>query len=433
MTSKTTLAAFALVLACGGTERPGPATALSSELVVETLAASSGSSASAAAIAGQRAYLAGSYHGELKPAGATGRGAFVHRIPAAKGWPRTWSAGSGQTVHVSAIDAAGETVAVALSRSSTGRPPRSTVVGLGSDGAQRWELELTTRVGFATVSDLAVAEDGTVYAVGSFTGVLELAGSTLRGDGISDGFIAAIGSDGTARWAQRFGGAGGDQATAVAYDPAVGVVVSGWFSGEAAVQRATLASNDDSVDGLLLRMRADGALIWARQLGGAGTDTLIGVAARGDQIAVVGTFERSLLAGTQPIQSAGSSDILVAVMSREAEPRWMQRLGGAGPDIAAGVALLGNGRLVVAGQVGVPSRIGSTTVDGSFYAVAPAGPEPTGWTLSPVEGNVTITDVAADGRPVVAVTARGTVSLPGATITGSEAGTAAAIVPAATP
>ena len=90
---------------------------------------------------------------------------------------------------------------------------------------------------------------------------------------------------------------------------------------------------------------ADGAPLWALQLGSAEADAASGVAAAGERVVLAGRTAGSLGAPQQ-----GFGDAFVAAYSDVGEQLWIRQLGSSQPDAALGVSLDASGAVVVAGD-----------------------------------------------------------------------------------
>jgi hypothetical protein len=104
----------------------------------------------------------------------------------------------------------------------------------------------------------------------------------------------------------------------------------------------------------------DGTLLWAKQLGTAGSSSqVMGVAAGADDsIVLAGHFEGGPLSlGGADLVNADSSpgttqtDVFVAKLDAQGNHLWSRRAGGVGYDYAGGVAVDPTGRVVVAAQI----------------------------------------------------------------------------------
>lgn len=248
-----------------------------------------------------------------------------------------------------------------------------------ADGDLLW-VEQAGGVDQDTGRDVVVDFDGSVYWAGGFTGTATwgqgAAAQTRTSAGSSDGFLARYAPDGTLTWLLTAGGTDSDDLRGVALYPyGGGLVATGTFRGVATFGTLPLQSRGLSDVAVVSVAPFDGAVQWAQQVGGNGSDYARGIAASfTGNVAVAGSFENTILVGTDVLTSAGFSDAFLAVFDAQGTPLAGRRGGGAGFDIANAVSVspfidtptLGGGAFApffaVAGYVNGASTFGTTSV-----------------------------------------------------------------------
>jgi hypothetical protein len=164
---------------------------------------------------------------------------------------------------------------------------------------------------------VAVDRAGDILVSGSFYGTADLGTGSLVSLGSSDGFVAKYsGTDGTCRWARRFGGAGGDQGRAVAIDPESGnVFVTGGFAGVVDFGGGGL---DSGLGGgiFLVGLTASGGYLWGQVTGGLGDiGNGLAVDGRGNLVLTGKTSYAIYLPGMgAAVYSAGLPSFFVALL-----------------------------------------------------------------------------------------------------------------------
>jgi hypothetical protein len=238
---------------------------------------------------------------------------------------------------------------------------------LGPDGTVAWAKQAGGAAASTIARGLAATLDGGAFAAGSCDGAAtfgpgEANATTLAPLGGRDIFVARHAADGTLLWAKRAGGAGDDEALAVAaLRPADGgALVTGYFNGTA------LFGPDDTMQALsapgaadaafLARYGHDGVLSWAARAGGSGATRGEGVAAFPDaSSAVAGFFSGTATFGPDgptpvTLTSAGGDDIFVARYDQSGALLWVRQAGGAGADRGlAAAAVAEDGSVLVTG------------------------------------------------------------------------------------
>src|SRR5439155_1539798 len=91
--------------------------------------------------------------------------------------------------------------------------------------ATGWVIDAASPVG--TNRGLALDGQGNSYITGSFSGTTNLGGVQKTSAGGGDGYVAKYAADGSVVWARSLGGAGDDETTRVAADAIGNVYVAG--------------------------------------------------------------------------------------------------------------------------------------------------------------------------------------------------------------
>src|SRR5262249_44522195 len=114
-------------------------------------------------------------------------------------------------------------------------------------GQASWALQIDGSGAAVSVNSVAVDDAGDVYAVGSFTGTVNVSGASLTSAGANDVLVAKYdGATGALIWSTRAGSTGQDKGYAVVIDSNGDVLVSGYFTGNASFGSSTLTSGGAS-------------------------------------------------------------------------------------------------------------------------------------------------------------------------------------------
>jgi hypothetical protein len=263
---------------------------------------------------------------------------------------------------------AGASIAAAAGLSAI--PPDVWARGLGGPGRER-------------ATGVAPDRGGTVYTAGQIEGAATLGTAQVKSAG-PDALVASLDKNGKVVWAHALGGPGPDEARAVAILPEGDLFVVGSFSGTADFDpgpgRTELASAGGT-DVFVLRLTPRGELVWARRLGSPLADTGLDVAVSPKGIAVTGSFQGTLEAGSSRLSSSGKSDGFVAWLDPAGTPQWARRIGGPGEDEARSVAVEASGEIWVAGSFEDKAGIGTAEAslesagksDGFLARLSPEG------------------------------------------------------------
>ncbi len=173
-------------------------------------------------------------------------------------------------------------------------------------------------------------------------GGLAIAGATeSKGEGEYDAWVIKLDADGALMWDHTFGGDATDWASALVETR----------NGDLAVGAYTQATSDEEFDFWVLKLNSDGALLWDRTFGGAKIDWANAIAELQDgSLAVAGHTES---------KGAGGADMWLLKLDVQGNLLWDRTFGGVGRDFATAVGDTRDGGLIVAG----PIESESTKVD----------------------------------------------------------------------
>lgn len=252
--------------------------------------------------------------------------------------------------------------------------------------------------GFDEAAAIAALPDGEWLVVGSFSGTAEFAGQMLSSQGSTDGFVLRLAANGAARWARRLGGIGQDRLATVAVrgdDFALG----GAFAGEMTVGGDVLDSTGET-DGFVARCRlADGDCVWARGIGSSSADSVTAVQFGSDGMRAAG-FVSGPVAISPAGQPDGTMDAFAARWSADGELVFFKRIGGGGADSAEGLLTTATGEAVLVGQLE-----GTVELDGVTTASATNAADGLVGTVSASGRVETLRALGSDGADVLRATA----------------------------
>jgi uncharacterized delta-60 repeat protein len=162
-----------------------------------------------------------------------------------------------------------------------------------------------------------------------------LAGYTFSfGHSYANGYLVRTDAAGNLIWSNVYGGAGWEYLLAVAETADGGFVAAGY----------TTSTGAGGMDMYLLRVDAQGNLLWERTFGGAGIDVAQGVA--------VDSQGNLVLAGYTNSSGAGENDVFIVKTDAEGNALWTQVHGGEESDAAMDVLVDSQGNYLVAGASG---------------------------------------------------------------------------------
>ncbi len=233
---------------------------------------------------------------------------------------------------------------------------------------------------YATAVDAA----GNVVVTGEFSDRVSFGGATLSSAGATDVFIAKYGANGQSIWSKRLGGTLDDRGTGIAADPNGDVLVTGFIAGTVDFGMGPTTGGGGRDVFLAKYSGANGALVWVKRLGNTADDYGNGVAVdEAGNVIVVGQFASTVDFGGGALTSSyGSADIFIAKYSPNGDHLWSKRFGTSGIDIGQAVAVGPNGTIAMTGsfQAGVDFGTGvlrsTDASDDVFVAVYTADGQP---------------------------------------------------------
>jgi hypothetical protein len=248
------------------------------------------------------------------------------------------------------------------------------IVKYDSTGAYQWSRRIG-EIGTDKVGGVAIDSANNLVVVGSFGGTVDFGGASLTSAGSMDTFVAKYGPSGALLWAKRFGGTAGESCNAVALDGANNILITGYYGyygtavdfggGALPLSGGTTAFQWDMY---VAKLSADGGYVWAKGYGGLGNDAGNGIAVDGNgDVVVAGSFQQSASFGGSTLASAGGYDVFVAKYAGSTGSHlWSVRGGGSGDDLGVGVAVDASGNVVVTGQFMGTANIGGSALSSPY-------------------------------------------------------------------
>jgi len=193
---------------------------------------------------------------------------------------------------------------------------------------------------------------GNVYTTGFFNGVADFDPGVGTFDLTSAGsyeiFISKFDSAGNFVWAKQMGGAGTDNSYSIILDSSENIYVTGSFTGtsdfDPGVGTFNLTSNGTNSDIFIAKLDTAGNFVWAKQVGGTGTDlsNTISLDVSGN-IYTTGYFRGTVDfdpgSGTFDLNSAGSDEVFISKYDSAGNFVWANDIGGADSDKGVSIAI----------------------------------------------------------------------------------------------
>ncbi|MBL9166742.1 MAG: immunoglobulin domain-containing protein [Verrucomicrobiales bacterium] len=181
------------------------------------------------------------------------------------------------------------------------------VVSLNAQGEAEWAFQL----GGGSADGgrgLGIDAGGNVYVGGYFSDTFRWGGATVSSAGRKDVFLACLTSLGVPTWIQTGGGTEDDSFNSVTVSTRGAIYAGGSFSTSLRIAGVTLASVGN-LDGFLTRFDRHGTLDWMARCGGSATaaDSITAIAAGpGNSLFATGEFSGNATFGTNSVSTSGA-------------------------------------------------------------------------------------------------------------------------------
>jgi CheY-like chemotaxis protein len=207
--------------------------------------------------------------------------------------------------------------------------------------------------GSAQCSGITIDSQGNQIVVGIYNVAATIGGTAETTQGGYDFYVAKYSVGGTLQWIRTYGGGNDNIVSSVAVDSADNIIVTGEFMGSMSAGGTimTSAGGASYSDVFVAKYSASGAHIWSKRFGGAyGNYANRVMVDKNNDIFVAGLYNFQTDFGGGAVQSAGGADGYVVKFSGQSGGYiWAHSFGGANYDDAEGLAVDGNGDVVVSG------------------------------------------------------------------------------------
>ncbi|RFC55616.1 T9SS type A sorting domain-containing protein [Brumimicrobium aurantiacum] len=194
-------------------------------------------------------------------------------------------------------------------------------------------------------SDFVEFDDGSILLVGeSYSGIS--GDKTESSYGQNDGWIVKIDAQGNVLWDKTIGGSDDDGFISVALDENENIFVTG--SSSSPISGLKTEDSYGSMDYWVLKLDENGNVMWDRTIGGTGIDLSSKLVYSENRLFVIGNT-LSGLSGTKTESSRGSNDIWITKLNQNGAILMDKAYGGNNVDNETNTLLTESGELVMVG------------------------------------------------------------------------------------
>lgn len=213
------------------------------------------------------------------------------------------------------------------------------------------------------VKSLCLDASGNLCLSGTFYGTVDFDPSAgifnLTSMGSNDIYVAKYNSSGALIWAKAMGGIGGDVGYSIVSDAVGNTFTTGTYSDTVdfnpGIGTYDIISDSLSYDIFVLKLDASGNFVWAKSMGGSGTELAYSIAidasgnlyTAGNFSSFLGDFDPGV--GTYNLSTSGSLDIVINKLDASGNFVWAKKIGGTGLDRGRGITIDGLGSVCFTG------------------------------------------------------------------------------------
>jgi len=190
-----------------------------------------------------------------------------------------------------------------------------------------------------------------IYIAGSFLRALSLEDTTLQTNTRTEAFVLKLNPEGKRIWVKSFGAEEHDECDALTIDSDGNILVTGRFSQTVAFGHVTL-STPYRLNVFTAKLNANGTVLWAKpglfNIGQSFASSLTTDAL--NNVYLAGQFSDSLMFEDSILTSNGDYDAFIAKYSSDGQLVWTKEFGGIGFDSVTDIQSSLNNSLVIGGQ-----------------------------------------------------------------------------------
>ncbi|WP_107037338.1 T9SS type A sorting domain-containing protein [Brumimicrobium mesophilum] len=195
------------------------------------------------------------------------------------------------------------------------------------------------------LGDMVELNDGSVLLVGGSTSPIS-GDKTESSFGESDAWIVKIDAQGNLLWDKTIGGNAGDALVSIALDDNDNIYFSG--SSESSISGVKTEDSFGGYDYWVLKLDQNGNILWDKTLGGSGAEFSHYLIYSDNRLFVIG-HSTSDVSGTKTETSRGAIDIWIAKLNQNGEVLMDKTIGGNYFDKVTGPIITESGELVMVG------------------------------------------------------------------------------------
>lgn len=229
------------------------------------------------------------------------------------------------------------------------------VASYDSEGRIRWTQHLGSS-GEDNTFDLATDGSGNIVLSGLFSDSMVVGNVTLQSAGAQDMFLIKLDADGDLVWARSFGGPNGDGGNEVSVLAGGGIAVSAMSHGEFTVDGRVFDAGGGARDAFAMRLDPEGQVLWVHPFNGPGVERIRAISlAETGEVFLGFQYRGSVQSEGMMVKSRGGWDGAAAKLDPGGRLEWLLPVGGPGTDNVRGVGAAPDGSVYISGVFAGPA------------------------------------------------------------------------------
>ena len=226
-------------------------------------------------------------------------------------------------------------------------------------------------VGGDKAISVGVDRAGNSYISGEYEEDFTFGTTNVEADAGNNFFVAKYDPSGNFKWVKTFqGGSEAIRGFAITVDPDGNVYAGGTFRDEAIYDGTNLYNTRGSSDVLIVKFTTTGHLVWAKRIGGSGSEEITGMAVKGDKFYVTGYFSGGCKFGSTTVNSYGDMDFYLAQYDTAGTYQWAKHGGSSDVDQGLDVNVNINGEVLCTGNFRGTATFSGTDITSNGYVDA---------------------------------------------------------------
>lgn len=228
------------------------------------------------------------------------------------------------------------------------------IASFESNGTYRWAKRYGSSANTEGCRSVATYGNSGVFLAGDFTGTLNMGGDELISAGGADLYLARLNpADGSNVWSDNFGDSDDQYPSDLFIDSSGGLLLTGYFHGGITFDRPLTSAG--GADAFIARLLVDGQTLWSAAFGDSGTQVAKAVHTDSfNNICIAGYFNGEINFGGDNFVNASDGAVFMAMFASGGEHQWSKAWGATGDNSPASIALSGDNRVTMTGILDGP-------------------------------------------------------------------------------